>query len=293
MKIFYHTHQLPKDFTHAHDGFEIMYCVCGSYDFHYVNVEGETVHVANITPRTMIFIPKGLPHGDDNVQYPYRRYFLDLPVEETIDLLSSPTLLSPFQTHIVNEHGRKERVPRCLDTSQTAPLIEAMFEHMLTIQLELAGSSLQPHAGGSGAHTDLYLRSIVGMLFCELNRQHPDFFAAPQYSYSGMVAQVRAYLDAHYDEPITIGELAKQQYVHPSYLSHCFTEQLGVSPRQYLTNLRLENARKLLEFSDDSVQAVALKVGFGDVNNFIQSFRERYGLTPRRYRVQTAAQIIG
>lgn len=283
MKIWYHSHQLPRTFTHAHADFEIMYCVCGSYDFHYISPSG-IVHMVRITPKTMIFIPKGLQHGVQGVEYPYRRYFLDLPVNPMIDLLDNPALLSPFQTQVFNDKGEKEYVPCCLDATKSTIIVEPIFERMLNVQMLLDVDNTS---------TDLHMRCLLGLLFCELSRTHPDFFSAQHAPNNAMVAKARAYMEEHYDQPLTVGELAKQHFVHPSYLSHCFTTQMGISPRKYLTNLRLANARKLLESSEDSVQNISLKVGFSDVNNFIQSFRARYGTTPRRYRTKMTSEIVG
>jgi AraC-like DNA-binding protein len=283
MKIWYHSHQLPKTFTHSHADFEIMYCVSGSYDFHYINPSG-IVHMARITPKTMIFIPKCLQHGVQGVEYPYRRYFLDLPVNPTIELLDNPNLLSPFQTSVFNDRGEKEWIPCCLDATKSASTVESIFERMLNVQmLSDIGNS----------NTELHMRCLLGLLFCELSHNHQEFFTAQHAPNNAMVIKARAYMDEHYDQTVTVGDLAKQHFVHPSYLSHCFTAQMGISPRKYLTNLRLANARKLLESSEDSVQNISLKVGFSDVNNFIQSFRARYGITPRKYRSKMASEIIG
>jgi AraC-like DNA-binding protein len=260
-----------------------MYCECGSYDFHYIDASGAMVHFDRICAKHMIFIPKGLGHGVQRVEYPYYRYFLDLPVNLTTALLDGSALLSPFQTQTINAAGGKEWAPSRLDAAKSAAMVESIFERML---------NLRTMSDVDNSFIELHMNCLLGLLFCELYRSHPDFFTTKSTPHDKMVSEARRYIDEHYDQPLAISDLAKRLYVHPSHLSHCFAAQTGISPRKYLTSLRLANARKLLESSDDSVQTIALKVGFSDVNNFIQSFKERYGSTPKKYRTTAASELL-
>lgn len=282
MMIWYHTHQLPVTFTHSHDDFEIMYCVCGSYMFHYITASGQRVD-EEIKPKTMIFIPKNVLHGVERVKYPYDRYFLQLPVQQTIELLDNPCLIAPFQSHTTNA-CEKSLIPHILCANKTSRIIEPIFERMLNI-------CMLPDINSNCS--ELHMRSLLGLLFCELNQNYRDFFSTHQTSKNHIVNEARMYIDENYDQPISINALAKHYFVHPSYLSHLFTKEVGLSPRQYLTNLRLANARKLLISSEDTIQNIALKVGFSDVNNFIQCFRTKFGTTPKQYRKKIFEEMVG
>lgn len=282
MKIWYHTHQLPDTFTHFHVDFEIMYCVEGSYSFHYMNAAGIR-KTECITPKNMIFIPKGLYHGIENVSYPYSRYFLHLPVSQTIELLDSTFMLSPFQTYFMHA-GKEIYVPRILQTGTLSDKIEKIFERMINVYMTPALNN---------SCNELHLRSLLGLMFCELYESHRDFFTGPR-SVKGHIAnEVRRYIDENYDQQLNISELAREHFVHPSYLSHIFANQVGLSPRKYLTNLRLSNARKLLLSSENTIQSISAKVGFPDVNNFIQSFKKSFGITPKQYRKKMLSEFNG
>ena len=283
MIISYHTHQLPQSFTHAHAEYEITYCVCGSYAFHYALSPGEYTTTV-ITPHTMIFMPKDISHGIEDVVYPYHRFFINIPVHQAIEWLDNPALLSPLQSYTTNDEGEKKPLPLFLDVDKTAPVVESILERMQAVQILSDVDS---------RYTDLHMRCLFGLLFCELSNDHRDFFAMPHAPRNSLATKVRGYIDEHYQQPLTVQDLAKQYFVHPSYLTHCFTRQMGISPRKYLTNLRLANARKLLESEDDTVQNIALRVGFSNVNNFIQGFRSRYGVTPRAYRRRAITEITG
>ena len=69
-----------------------------------------------------------------------------------------------------------------------------------------------------------------------------------------------------------------------SYMSHKFTKIFGTSFSSYCNSLRLEDARRLLLVSDQSVTDIALGCGFGDVSYFIRLFKSRYGASPLKYR---------
>ena len=69
-----------------------------------------------------------------------------------------------------------------------------------------------------------------------------------------------------------------------SHISHLFKTKAGVSLRTYCNDLRLADARLLLQSTDLNVTEVAYEVGFEDASYFIKLFRERYGVSPRKFK---------
>ena len=70
----------------------------------------------------------------------------------------------------------------------------------------------------------------------------------------------------------------------PASLRREFKRSLGLTPRQYLTQCRLEEARRLLRTTDLQVNEVARRVGFTSASHFAEVFRKRVGLRPRDFR---------
>ena len=68
-----------------------------------------------------------------------------------------------------------------------------------------------------------------------------------------------------------------------------FRRQMGVSPHQYLMDVRLENAAALMAEHGYSVSEAALSAGYGNVYNFSKMFKKKYGVSPRQY-TQTAKE---
>jgi AraC-like DNA-binding protein len=98
------------------------------------------------------------------------------------------------------------------------------------------------------------------------------------------IEAVRAYLHEHLAEPITLATLSRVAALSPYYLVRVFKAHVGAPPHRYLTGLRVERARQLLEVTSLSVTQVAHRAGFATVSHFSTVFRSRVGLSPTDYR---------
>jgi AraC-like DNA-binding protein len=92
------------------------------------------------------------------------------------------------------------------------------------------------------------------------------------------------WIDAHAAEPIALEDAAGEAGLSPFHFLRLFTNVLGVSPHQYLVRSRLRRAARLLADPARPITDVALDVGFGDLSNFVRSFRRAAGVSPRRFR---------
>ncbi|MEV0388186.1 AraC family transcriptional regulator [Nonomuraea sp. NPDC050643] len=88
---------------------------------------------------------------------------------------------------------------------------------------------------------------------------------------------------AHYAEPLTVNDLARQVALSPSAFSALFREVTGRTPYQFLKEYRLDRARELLVDRPMSVAEASRAVGYASVSHFIKEFRNRFGVTPRAY----------
>jgi AraC family transcriptional regulator, arabinose operon regulatory protein len=106
------------------------------------------------------------------------------------------------------------------------------------------------------------------------------------------IDMVLQYIDDHLADSITVENLAKQVYLHPNYFIVFFKGILGYSPIQYVNQRRMETAKGLLLQPDCNVSAVANRVGM-QIYYFSRMFKAHTGLTPSRYRKQSAAYVAG
>ena len=70
----------------------------------------------------------------------------------------------------------------------------------------------------------------------------------------------------------------------PYHFLRLFSRVLGVTPHQYLVRSRLRHAARLLADDSRPITEVAFEVGFGDLSNFVRTFRRAAGVSPRRFR---------
>lgn len=98
------------------------------------------------------------------------------------------------------------------------------------------------------------------------------------------VKEAVRYMDAHYNEKISVQEVAEHVGINRSYLASSFQKVLGCPPRDYLAKVRMEKARALLAGTDLQICLVADSVGYTDPLAFTKIFKRSFGMTPRSYR---------
>ncbi len=133
-----------------------------------------------------------------------------------------------------------------------------------------------------------YLTQIILLLYREqtiapeITEQGYEFeFTNKQY----VVEQILDYLDSHYNEKISLDQIARNMYLSPFYISKIFKSETGDTPINHLIRIRMEKARQLLEQQQDtSIQEIALCVGYEDAYHFSKLFKKHFGQSPSKYR---------
>ena len=92
-----------------------------------------------------------------------------------------------------------------------------------------------------------------------------------------------AYL-TEYHSAVTLDALCQRFHRSRSYVSHLFNTRAGCSLRAFCNDLKLSDAKALLESTSLPVTEIAYTVGFGDASYFIKLFKEKYGVSPYKYR---------
>lgn len=81
-----------------------------------------------------------------------------------------------------------------------------------------------------------------------------------------------------------VRELAKLANMSESNYIRLFKKEAGMAPMEYLINLRLDKAKKLLRTGSKSITEISLQCGFGSPSHFSNSFTKHLGLTPSDYQ---------
>lgn len=95
---------------------------------------------------------------------------------------------------------------------------------------------------------------------------------------------VRAYLDSHFGEHLTIEGLCRDFYCSRATLTSSFRRDFGESILEYLTRIRMEKALELLERTDQRIGEIGALCGYPDQNYFCRLFKRYYGKNPGQVR---------
>ncbi|PGV52521.1 helix-turn-helix domain-containing protein [Bacillus sp. AFS037270] len=104
--------------------------------------------------------------------------------------------------------------------------------------------------------------------------------------------EIICYLKQHFDEPITLEDVAHHFYLSPSYLSRYFKQQLDIGFSRFLMNIRLEHSVKDLLYSNDSITYISMKNGFPNTKSFTNLFKEMHGETPHSFREKNKQEQV-
>ena len=98
------------------------------------------------------------------------------------------------------------------------------------------------------------------------------------------VSSARAFMWNNYARKLSLEEIASHAHLNPQYFSVLFKRETGESVVDYLTNLRIEQAKTLLKETLLPINELAQTVGYEDPDYFSRVFRKRCGISPRQYR---------
>ena len=103
---------------------------------------------------------------------------------------------------------------------------------------------------------------------------------------SDKLKQVLDYIELHYEESISVSELARLCYFSDSHFMRFFKKHMNMTCAEYLNNLRLEKAVELFEQGNSSILDVSLSVGFHNLSYFHRAFKKKYNMTPLSFMKQ-------
>lgn len=95
---------------------------------------------------------------------------------------------------------------------------------------------------------------------------------------------LKKYIEDNSHKDITLDHLAEITFLDKYYLSHLFKNNFGVAPIEYLTDIRIQKAKKLLSTTDFTISQVSSMLGFANPAYFSQFFKKREEVSPSQYR---------
>ena len=102
--------------------------------------------------------------------------------------------------------------------------------------------------------------------------------------HSELVRKVREYARSHIEESITIDTLAKLCGMNRTYLCKLFAQETGMTASQYVTNIKVEEAKRLMDITPKTIAEIAAYLGYSSQSHFQRVFKKHTGMTPGEYR---------
>ena len=100
-----------------------------------------------------------------------------------------------------------------------------------------------------------------------------------------MVERAKDYIAGHYrEESLSVEALCSHIHLSPTYFSTLFKREVGLSFTAYVTQVRMEEAARLLRETDEKTYRIAEATGYSDPNYFSYVFKRHYGLSPSKFR---------
>jgi AraC family transcriptional regulator len=185
---------------------------------------------------------------------------------------ADPGVANPKEIAFVEEHGA----------------IDPQIQHIcLALKAELETGCL----GGR-----VYGESLATALAVQLLQKYR--IGAPRFPlYSGGLSKTNLrraieYIHDHLRENPTLADIAETVNLSPYHFARLFKQSTGCAPHQYIIQIRIEEAARLLRTGTQSVGEVAHRLGFADQSHLTRHFKRRYGLTPKAYLEQNESRHI-
>lgn len=127
------------------------------------------------------------------------------------------------------------------------------------------------------------VKGLLFQLFYQLITERTQLPGKEKQSQERLKSALR-YVAEHYAEPISVPEIAAYCYYSPSYFMKAFKRATGMPFVQYLKHYRLEKAAALLRETNRTILEIAMETGFDNLSYFTRSFKEKYGISPGKFR---------
>ncbi len=165
-----------------------------------------------------------------------------------------------------------------------------VFEMIVHIEDETQCMGMRPYVF---RHTGDYLKTIMGykdserlkVWFLEkISEICHNIIVSREEESNSIITKAKGYIDKNFYKGISLDDVSREVDISPYYFSKLFKEETGENFIYYLTNIRIEKAKQLLNNKALSVKEIGFEVGYSDANYFSRIFKKNVGQTPTEYK---------
>lgn len=249
-----------KVVSHNHNCHELILIESGVCDF---TIEGRRYAASRGSLVIVGYLERHLIRVRET---PYRRHVLLIPNRFCMDELRMPQLASLF-------------LYRPVTFSHQLALEEGLFA-----SVRQSFAEIEEECEGQRPLKGRRVALLLELMLIDLYRAHRSCFAWENSADMALVFSLQRYITERFREKLTLGSAAERFGASKYHISRSFSAVTGYRFSDYITVCRLNEAKRLLLSTDLPISQVAEASGYGDVNHFIRTFRQREGVPPYRYR---------
>ena len=249
----------PLATLHYHNSYELYYVVKGERDYF---IENQFFKACN---NNVVLVPKGVPHrtagkGATRILIHFTDEFLSRYFAQSVinDLLCDykPTVLDPSP----EENER----------------LTELFKKMIT-EYEKMGDK-RPLESYDGTAIPLYVFELLYKL------KLGDFTPLVQQTSDKRINEIVRYINENYASLESIDDVAELFFISKYHLCRIWKKTLGISLVSYLNMIKIREACRLIENTDEKITDIAMRCGFNSSAYFCKVFKEETGTSPREYK---------
>lgn len=172
-------------------------------------------------------------------------------------------------------------------STETPPQIVKQMAHLLC---QIATLWLKKSSETWALEVNKSLLELFCLLLQNAKEQRSDNYSGAVLS--PRITQAVAWIEEHYQQNVSLQQLARRLHVSNAHLSRQFTQETGTNFRNRLTQVRLRQAARLLALSNQTVNQIVSESGFSSLQRFNRLFRERFSMSPGSWRTGVKAGRI-
>lgn len=202
-------------------------------------------------------------------------------------------LLQPLQNHCCEQIDQVPLDWRSLNIS--CPRMEEIteeitgrrslpeFSRIVVPRSEMVAGLRELHDMALEGQKELEKEELLYFFMEQLIAEYTQRAAGPDVPPGTEVRRTCEYMEAHYMDAVTLADLSRVSGLKKYTLLRHFTVERGITPYQYLSALRVNKAKGLLEAGEELID-VAMRTGFSDQSHFTRFFKSFIGVTPKVYQ---------
>lgn len=183
----------------------------------------------------------------------------------------------------------QEQMPYQVWFNKLPDNVTDLYSYRANAQITCVVRSNLPGVYGLGFYNTYDYSSIFHSLYIDRANEWisitiPLINFVEETGYSTPVTYIHHFIQNHYSENFHLNEIAEQLHISPAYMAQMFKTETGYSVKQYLKEVRINSAKRLLSCTEDPISKIAVQTGFYDSAHFCRTFRNVTDMTPQEFR---------